>query len=117
MRIVTSQTPPTLSGLADILKQEFAGDCSYRLFGLGQKSLLVGSSRFAGAQITINGHEISVQTAPPSLFAGMLLSLSIPFPVLLIPLYLLDGVGPGDLEKEIGTFLKHKYASSTRLTD
>jgi hypothetical protein len=110
MRIVTSQTPPTLSELAEILKQEFAGHYSYKLFGLGQKSLIVGRSRFVGAQITINDHEISIQAAPPSLFIGMLLSLACPFPILLIPLFLLDGFGPGDLDKEIGIFLKQKYA-------
>lgn len=109
MRIVTSQTPPTLSELAEILKQELAGHYSYKLFGLGQKSLLVGRSRFIGAQITINDQEISIQTSSPSLFIGMLLSLAYPLPILLIPLYLLEGCGPGDLEKEIGLFLKHKY--------
>jgi hypothetical protein len=110
MRIVTSKTPPTLSDLAEILQQELAGHYSYKVFGLGQKSLLVGRSRFIGAQITINDHEISIQAAPPSPFIGMLLSLTILLPILLIPMYLLDGVGPGDMEKEIGIFLKQKYA-------
>ncbi len=110
MRIVTSQAPPALSELAEILKKELAGQYSYKLFGLGQKSLIVGRSRFIGAQITINGHEISIQAAPPSLFIGMVLSLTYAFPILLVLLYLLDGFGPGDLEREIGIFLKQKYA-------
>jgi hypothetical protein len=115
MRIITSQTPPPIWELAKILKQEFAGHYSYKLFGLGKKSLIVGRSRFVGAQITINGHEISIQATPPSPFAGMLLSLGYtPLGIVLIPLFLLDGCplpfGVGDLEKEIGLFLKHKYA-------
>jgi hypothetical protein len=46
-------------------EQELAGQYSYKLLAW-VRSLIVGRSRFVGAQITINDHEISFK--PPSFY-------------------------------------------------
>jgi hypothetical protein len=114
MRISTTKTPPPAKDLMEILKREFSGRYSYTLFGLGEKSVIVGKSTFVGAQISVKGNEITIQATPPSVWAGLLSFIGLTeLGFVLIFFVVKYWALPTDwkgLEKEIGLFLKHKYS-------
>ncbi len=92
MKITTTKALPTPTELADILKKEFSAEYSYKLFGLGKKSIIVGKSAFIGAQVSVSGNEISVQATPPSVFAGLLSALSLTeLALVFVPVFYLGG--------------------------
>jgi hypothetical protein len=114
MQIVTSKTLPSALELVEVLKHEFSSHYSYKLFGLGQKSIIVGKSALVGAQISINKNQITIQATPPTVIGGMLASLgSTELGVFLIPLFFGKGMlltsKRNQIEKELGLFLNHKY--------
>ncbi|MEM6830821.1 MAG: hypothetical protein AAF551_09920 [Bacteroidota bacterium] len=114
MRIQVSKKLPPIEELVKILRQEFSGRYSYRLFGLGKRSILVGQSTLIGAEICIGEQEVSITSSPPSIFAGILHVLALTeLAVLFIPVVMREGLPSKSkgvaLEKEIGLFLVQKY--------
>ena len=114
MRIQVSKRLPPLKELVRIFKQEFSNHCSYVLFGVGEKSILVGRSTLVGVQISVRENEVSITSSPPSLFAGILQTLGLTeLVIFLFPVFFREGLPlPSkyvELEKEIGTFLLRKY--------
>jgi hypothetical protein len=106
MNVPLTAPPPSTKELVAVLRQEFSEHYSYRLFGLGNaKSIIVRKSTFVGAQISINAHEIAIRATPPSILAGFLNFFR------LTELGEIWSLPPqwSALEREIGTFLKHKY--------
>ena len=88
MQIVTAKTLPSAADLVNILQKEFSPHYSYKLFGLGQKSILVGKSTLVGAQISLRANEITIQASYPSILGGILTTLGLTeLGVLLFPLF------------------------------
>ena len=114
MRIITSKTPPSTTELAEILNREFSKHYSYKLFGLWEKSIIVGKSTLVGAQISIGDNEFTIQATAPSIAGNILSVLGFAeLGLLLLPLFFGEGLPLSsqwrELEREIGLFLKHKY--------
>jgi hypothetical protein len=114
MQIVTSKTLPSIPELVEVLKQEFSNDYSYKLFGVGQKSIMVGKSALVGAQISIRENEMVIQATPPSIIGGIVAALGgTELGVFLLPIFFRKGMllpsQRSEVEKEIGIFLKQKY--------
>ena len=104
MTISTTKPIPSNPQLKDILKQEFSGGYTYKMFGLqDDNSILVGKSLFLGVQISKTDNEFMIQGTPPTLSGGILS-------------FLLSIIGMGyfpselrKLEKEVGSFLARKF--------
>jgi hypothetical protein len=114
MQIATSKTLPSAQELVKVLKQEFSNQYSYKLFGLGKKSIIIGKSTLVGAQISIRENEITIQATAPSLVGGILSAFgSTELAVFLLPVFFRKGLllpsQRSEFEKEIGLFFKHKY--------
>ncbi|MEM9391612.1 MAG: hypothetical protein AAGA02_14135 [Bacteroidota bacterium] len=111
MIIQASGKLPSLKELAEILKTELSNQYSYEVFGLGNKSVLVGKSTLVGAQITVNGQEVSIVSSPPSVFGGLLQTLGMTeLAIFIFPFFGFSSRSKyAELEKEIGSFLHHKY--------
>lgn len=115
MQIIASKTLPSAQELVEVLKHELSSHYSYKLFGLGKKSIIVGKSSLIGAQISIREKEITIQATPPTVIGGMLASISsTELAVFLLPLFFGKSVllpsQRSEIEKEIGLFLKQKYS-------
>lgn len=113
MRISTSMALPVINELAEVLKNEFSSQHQYKLFGLGDKSLMVRESTFVGVQISLNQDSITVQGAPPTLAGGIFSGLvTTELAVVILPVFMLFGATPlkfKKLEREIAAFLHKKY--------
>ena len=114
MRIRLSKKLPSVNELAEILKNKFSNRYSYKTFGLGDKSILVGKSTLVGAELSINKNEVSIAWSPPSVFGGILVSLGLTeLAFYLFPFFFKESISLKssyrELEKEIGTFLLHQY--------
>jgi hypothetical protein len=112
MRIPTTKTPPPAAELLEILKHELSSQYSYKLFGVGDnKTIMVGKSTFVGAQISVNGNEIVIQSVPPSVPASSIFSIMAFTEFAFVLAFLGWGLKTKwvKLEKELGTFLHHKY--------
>ena len=114
MRIQVSKKLPPVEELLKVFKNEFSNHYSYKLFGLGNKSILVGKSTLLGAQISVFDNEVSINSSPPSFFAGIVHAMgSTELMVLLFPMFFQKGGVFSstyvNLEKEIGAFLLNKY--------
>ncbi len=110
MKILNLKKAPSAKQLAETLKQEFSGEYSYRLFGLGsERSVIVRKSTFVGVQVSKSGNEVSVQRLlMPSLSSSIFSIIDI----LWTGGLLLDGVFGSpvrNLEKEVALFIKKKY--------
>ena len=107
MKILASKALPSANDLVDILKTEFSDKYSYELFGLGpNKSILMKKTFFVGAQISINGNNISIDGIPPSVSASFISIVLQVFANLFIVFALMPY---RKLEKEIATFLNNRY--------
>lgn len=113
MRISTDKPLPPADKLVDILKREFGPHYKYKLFGLGEKTIIVQKSTFAGAQISLHKDSITVQGTPPFAGAGALTFLGLTeLGAAIVPLFWLFGANPDTfrkVEKEITVFLQEKY--------
>lgn len=115
MRIEVSKKLPPIKELAEILKHEFSHLYTYKVLGLGKKSILVGKSTLIGAQISVLENEVSIASSPPSVFAGILQAVGLTeFAIFLLPIFFHEGLPLpskySELEKEIGSFLQYKYS-------
>jgi len=115
MRITTTKTLPTAAELVEILKKEFSPDYSYTIFGLGKnKTVLVKKSALVGVQVSLLNNDISIQASPPSIGTGYLFmffsytGLGAFIALVCVLLGMIES--PLIIEKEIGSFLKRKYA-------
>lgn len=113
MRIPTSKPLPPANEMLDILKSEFSPDYTYKLFGWGEKTIIVEKSAFVGAQVSLHEDGITVQGTPPFAGAGVLTFLGLTeLGAIIAPLFLLFGANPDtfrNVEKEIAVFLHKKY--------
>jgi hypothetical protein len=114
MQITTTKPLPSMAELVEILKREFSSHYSYKLFGLGRKSMIIGKSILIGAQISIRDNQITIQATPPSVVGGILsVFASTELAVFVLPLFFLQGLPlfsqKSEFEKEIATYLNHKY--------
>ncbi|MDQ3394599.1 MAG: hypothetical protein M3512_10885 [Bacteroidota bacterium] len=111
--VIKVKKAPSNEELVETLKREFSNDYSYKLFGLGKKSIIVRKSAFLGAQVSVQENEISIQGSPPSFGTGFLATLAMTEAAIVVfPLFLFTGASPSKfrkLEKEIASFLKNKY--------
>lgn len=104
MTISTTKPIPSNLQLKNILKQEFSGGYTFKVFGLhDHDSILVGKSLFVGVQVSKTDNEFMIQGTPPTLVGGILS-------------FLLSIVGMGyfpselmKLENEVGSFLTRKF--------
>jgi len=107
MKVITINQDPSPEQIAGVLEQEFSSKYSYRFFGLGNnRSIVVRKSEFVGAQISKSGNQITVHAMSPNL----LLSFLDPF---LTGINVIGSVFKHplkDLETDLVTFLKNKYA-------
>jgi len=115
MRIKLSKQLPATDELMNILKREFSNRYSFKMFGLGKQSILVGKSSLIGAQVSIRQNEVSIDASPPSFFGSVLQLIGITeLAVFLLPFLFVEGLSSPSkyrvLEKDIGTFLVHKYS-------
>lgn len=113
MKIIKVKAPPTNADLIEVLNREFSGKYSFKLYGLGNKSVMARKSALLGAQITVWENEIRVEGAPPSFGSGFLGSLMMTeLAVVLFPLFMFAGATLSKfkaLEKEIAVFLRRIY--------
>ena len=106
MKVSTSKTTPTISVLAEILKKEFSGRYSFKVFSMGkERSIIVRKSTFVGAQISKSDNEITIEGVQPSIPA-VLFAFVLSFVGLYAPL---SPFAWKKLEKEMAHFLIHKY--------
>lgn len=71
MRIETKQPLPNSEQLIELLRQDFSSRYSYNLFGIGgKKTILIESSPFVGAQVSIGDNDLNIQATPPSIAVG-----------------------------------------------
>lgn len=115
MRIQTSKKLPVLKELIKVLKSEFSSSYSYKLFGYGQKSILVGKSALTGVQISVYEKEVSIISSPPSILGSLIpLVGATELAIFLIPSFFRkDSAALSQntpLEREVGAFLKRKYS-------
>lgn len=113
MEIKVKNTPSN-GELLEMLQKEFPSSYTFKLFGLGKKTIMMRKSTFLGVQITIRENQISVIASPPSFWAGIFSGLAMTeLGVLILPIALLSGVSPRKfrkLEKEVGLFVKERYS-------
>lgn len=118
MQIATSKPLPSPAELVEILKREYAPHYSYKLFGLGKKSIIVGKSTLVGAQISIRENQITIQATAPSLVGGIVSAFSsMELAVFLLPVFFRKGLPmllqSNEFEKKIALFINHKYYWNT----
>ncbi len=114
MRIELSKNLPTIKELSEALKLRFSNQYTIKTFGFGKSSILIGKSTLVGAEISMNNNGISLASSPPSIFGGILMTLGMTeLAIFLFPFFFKDGMTVNssyrELEKEIGTFLTHKF--------
>jgi len=115
MRIQLSKKTPPIRELAEILRHSFSNLYSVETFGIGQKSILVGKSTLVGAEVTVHENEVSIASSPPSIFGGVLLALGLTeLAIFLLPFLFKESLSVNSsyraLEKEVGYFLKRRFA-------
>ena len=117
MRICVSKKLPPINQLIKVLRRELPPHYSFKTFGIGKKNILVGKSKLIGAELTIDQNQVSISPSPPSLFAGILLSLGfmgfVESIALLLPFLFSEGLPKPtkflELEKEVGLIIKNTY--------
>ncbi|HUR10895.1 MAG TPA: hypothetical protein VM012_05975 [Flavitalea sp.] len=106
MKVGTSKITPTTRVLAEILKKEFSGRYSFRLFRMGkERSIIVRKSTFVGVQISKCENELTIEGVQPSIPA-VLFSFLLNLAGLNVP------VSPfawKNLETDLALFLADKY--------
>lgn len=111
MRIKFSEKLPPLDELSNILSTQFANRYTVRKFGIGKQSLLIGKSTLVGAEVSVNGNEITLASSPPSVLGSLLMTAgATELVVFLFPFLFRDTIDyqsrSRTLIKEVGLFLK-----------
>ncbi|MEL6557567.1 MAG: hypothetical protein AAFQ94_05240 [Bacteroidota bacterium] len=111
MRIKFSKKLPPINEISNILSAQFADRYTVRKFGVGNQSLLIGKSTLVGAEVSVNGNEITLASSPPSVFGTILMTVgATELGVFLFPFLFKDMINyksrSRTLIKEIGLFLK-----------
>ncbi len=104
---------PSYADLLRFLENELPSGYTSKLFGLGDKSIIVQKSTFLGVQLTVRENEISIIASAPSYVGGLLSGLAMTeLAVVILPIFWLTGASPSGfrkLEKEVAILLKEKY--------
>ncbi|GGZ17135.1 hypothetical protein GCM10007049_06910 [Echinicola pacifica] len=104
---------PTNTELLSFLQSELPSNYKSKLFGLGDKSIIVQKPTFLGVQLTVRENEISILASPPSYGGGLLSGLAMTeLAIVILPIFWLTGASPSrfrKLEKEVASLLKENY--------
>jgi hypothetical protein len=107
MKVYASKQLPSSHELARILKEEFAPQYSYKLFGIGKvKSIMVQKSHLVGVQISKNNNEFTIVEMCPSVSTWLLSILALCAANLFI---IFSPASYKKLEKDVSSFLHRKY--------
>lgn len=103
MIVQATRELPNFNDLLQELKNEFSGQYTFKIFGLGsQKSILVRKSAWIGVQITIYGNEINIDGSFPNIIISSLMTLLSQSTIAPVNKWF-------KLEMKITDFLKRKY--------